>query len=67
MVWELNYRGSLEFLHQANSQKSAQNLKIEDGWTYFLIGWAYIVRPVFDIEITPAQFKRLAQAAERIR
>ena len=39
IVWELNYRGELEFLDQARAQREARGLQLEDGWTYFIHGW----------------------------
>lgn len=67
LAWELNYRGELLFLEQAREQAKERNLTIEDGWYYFLLGWTAIVGLVFDVEITPARFLRLAEAAESIR
>ncbi len=52
IVWELNYRGSLEFMHQAEAQKEERNLTIEDGWTYFIHGWTQVIAEVFHIDIT---------------
>lgn len=52
MVWEFNYRGTLEFMHQAEAQKDARNLTIEDGWTYFIHGWTQVIAEVFHIDIT---------------
>ncbi len=52
IVWELNYRGSLEFMHQAKAQEKEQNLLIEDGWTYFIHGWTQVIAEVFHIDIT---------------
>lgn len=51
IVWEFNYRGSLEFLHQAERQQEVQNLQIENGWTYFIYGWTQVIAEVFHIEI----------------
>lgn len=51
VVWELNYRGDLIFLDQANMQEKPQGLQIEDGWTYFIHGWTQVIAEVFDIEI----------------
>lgn len=67
IAWELNYRGELDFLHQARRQIEARRLRVEDGWYYFVLGWAEIVGTVFDVAITPAQFDQLAAAAEAIR
>ena len=52
IVWELNYRGSLEFLHQAEAQQAEQNLIVEAGWTYFIHGWTQVIAEVFHIDIT---------------
>ncbi|MEO1987269.1 MAG: shikimate dehydrogenase [Martelella sp.] len=51
IVWELNYRGDLIFLDQANAERERKNLQIEDGWTYFIHGWTQVIAEVFDIEI----------------
>ncbi len=67
IAWELNYRGELDFLHQANRQKEARRLHVEDGWYYFLLGWSEVVGTIFDVPITPEKFALLAQAAESIR
>ena len=52
LVWELNYRGTLEFMHQAESQQKSRNLMIEDGWTYFIHGWTQVIAEVFHVDIT---------------
>lgn len=52
IVWEFNYRGSLEFMHQAEAQKESRSLRIEDGWTYFIHGWTQVIAEVFHIDIT---------------
>ncbi|MDO4549565.1 MAG: shikimate dehydrogenase [Clostridia bacterium] len=65
LVWELNYRGSLEFMHQAQSQKDSRNLIIEDGWTYFIHGWTQVIAEVFHTDITGERLAlcdRLARA-----
>ena len=67
IVWELNYRGELEFLHQARRQRDARSLTVEDGWTYFLHGWTQVIAEVFDIDLTDEQFAALADAASELR
>ncbi|HZG56722.1 shikimate dehydrogenase [Paenibacillus sp.] len=62
LVWELNYRGELDFMHQANRQKEARSLHVEDGWIYFLHGWTQVIAEVFDLEMTAERFA----ACERI-
>jgi len=66
IVWELNYRGELNFLYQAEVQAQERHLTIHDGWRYFLHGWSEHIAEVFDIELTPELFNRLAEAAETI-
>jgi len=56
IVWELNYRGSLEFMHQAEKQKESRNLYVEDGWIYFIHGWTQVIAEVFHIDITGDRF-----------
>lgn len=66
-VWELNYRGSLDFYHQAKVQETQQNLHIEDGWIYFLHGWTQIIAEVFQLDLTQALFAELDKAARALR
>lgn len=66
-VWEFNYRGSLEFLHQARAQADARNLTVVDGWRYFIHGWSQVVADVFDLDLTPERVEQLADAAEFAR
>lgn len=67
IAWELNYRGELDFLHQAERQKDVRHLHVEDGWYYFLVGWSEIVGTIFDVAISPEKFDLLAKAAKSIR
>ena len=39
IAWEFNYRGELDFLHQSLAQVESRNVKVEDGWLYFVHGW----------------------------
>jgi shikimate dehydrogenase len=64
IVWELNYRGELGFLHQARRQQRSRELDVHDGWRYFLHGWSEVIAEVFDLELTAERFDRLAEAAE---
>jgi shikimate 5-dehydrogenase len=51
VVWDLNYRGELVFLHQARAQEKDRTLTVVDGWTYFLHGWTQVIAEVFAIDI----------------
>lgn len=66
-VWEFNYRGTLEFYHQAMKQKKERNLHVEDGWVYFLYGWTQVIGEVFDIEIKKEDVDRLGEVAKKVR
>lgn len=59
LVWELNYRGDLLFMHQALSQKDTQSLYVEDGWIYFIHGWTQVISEVFQIQLNNEQFTEI--------
>jgi shikimate 5-dehydrogenase len=67
IAWDLNYRGELDFLRQARQQPASLDVRIEDGWDYFIHGWAAVMEQVFDREITPAQLAAMAEAAAPFR
>lgn len=67
VAWDLNYRGQLDFLQQARRQAAERDLRVADGWNYFLIGWAMVVGYVFGVAIDDHTFAQLAQAAEAVR
>lgn len=67
IAWELNYRGVLDFMHQALAQRESRNVRVEDGWLYFLHGWTQVIAQVLHISIEGALFERLAQIAETVR
>lgn len=63
LVWELNYRGELDFLRQAHRQEQTRDLTVQDGWRYFIHGWTAAIEEVFDIEINGATLDELAVLA----
>jgi shikimate 5-dehydrogenase len=67
LVWELNYRGELDFLHQAKGQAQSRKLTLEDGWIYFLHGWSQVIAEVFHLDLTTELFAQLDEAASVIR
>lgn len=67
LVWELNYRGELDFLHQARRQANARRLTVEDGWVYFLHGWSQVIAEVFGVELDAATFAALDAAAASLK
>jgi len=67
IAWEFNYRGELDFIHQAGKQIGSRNLKVEDGWTYFLHGWSQVVAEVLQVELTAELFQELDRAASAVR
>jgi shikimate dehydrogenase len=66
VVWELNYRGELDFLAHARAH-ARRDLELHDGWDYFLYGWSEVIAEVFDLEIGPRRFDEMKRAADAIR
>jgi shikimate 5-dehydrogenase len=67
IVWELNYRGSLEMLHGARAQQDARKLTVIEGWRYFIHGWTQVIAEVFDLDMPPDRVEELSRiAAEAI-
>jgi len=66
-AWEFNYRGELDFMHQAEAQQKSRNVKIEDGWIYFIHGWTQVIFQALHIEMTPALFDKLEKIADSIK
>jgi len=67
IAWEFNYRGELDFLHQALRQVESRNVTVEDGWVYFLHGWSQVVAQVLHIELNDDLFAQLDKAAMSTR
>jgi shikimate dehydrogenase len=67
VAWEFNYRGELDFLHQARAQSQSRQLRIEDGWLYFLHGWTQVIAQVLHLELTPELFEKLKITANEFR
>lgn len=67
VVWEFNYRGELDFFHQALAQKESHQLVVEDGWVYFLHGWIQVIAQVLHIDLDLPLFNTLSKAAEIVR
>jgi shikimate 5-dehydrogenase len=63
LVWEINYRGDLIFMRQAKAQEKARNLRVEDGWTYFIHGWTQVIAEVFHIDIEGGVLDKLSRIA----
>ncbi len=63
MAWEFNYRGSLDFLRQAEAAKQERHLLVEDGWTYFIHGWTQVISEVFKTDIGTERLQLLSQIA----
>jgi shikimate dehydrogenase len=64
IAWDLNYRGELGFLRQARAQPAERRIRVEDGWTYFVRGWAAHIAEVLHVDLSPELFARLATLAE---
>ncbi len=67
IAWEFNYRGELDFMHQALAQRQSRAVRVEDGWLYFVHGWTQVVAQVLHLDLTPEIFARLESAAASVR
>lgn len=67
LVWELNYRGDLKFLHQAQARQASRNLLVEDGWRYFVHGWTQVIAEVFHRPINSTDFAACEAIANAMR
>ena len=67
IAWEINYRGELDFWHQAMSQRDERNLFIEDGWLYFVHGWTQVIAEVLHIDLDQPTFHELNELASDLR
>ncbi len=67
LVWEINYRGDLRFMHQGIEQKDAKSLHIEDGWRYFIYGWTSVISEVFHIPIVGDVLDKCDEIASNFR
>ncbi len=66
IAWEFNYRGELLFLKQAQAQQTTRDLRVEDGWVYFLHGWSQVVAQVLHLDMSSELFARLSQRAAEV-
>ncbi len=67
IAWEFNYRGDLDFMHQALAQREARGLIVEDGWLYFIHGWTQVVAQVLHIDLSADLLARLSDLAAIVR
>ena len=67
IAWEFNYRGDLQFIQIARSQVKQRGVIIEDGWFYFVCGWAYVMSKVFNFVPNELILSRFTAAVEAIR
>ncbi|HZW02393.1 MAG TPA: hypothetical protein VFF68_00585, partial [Anaerolineaceae bacterium] len=67
IAWEFNYRGELDFMHQALAQVDSRGVRVEDGWVYFVHGWTQVIAQVLHVDLSPALFNRLEQIAATVR
>ncbi len=67
VVWELNYRGALDLLRQAEEQRAERELTVVDGWRYFVHGWSQAIAEIFGIPMPPEVVDELSAAAEALR
>jgi shikimate dehydrogenase len=66
IAWDLNYRGELGFVRQARAQPMARQVRVEDGWDYFVRGWAEHIAQVLHLDLSPQLFARLEASAGQV-
>lgn len=64
VLWDMNYRGELRFLADARD-RGRGDLRIVDGWDYFVYSWTKVVAVVYGIDIPASgpRFDRLSELA----
>lgn len=67
IAWEFNYRGELDFMHQALAQAEARDIQVENGWLYFIHGWTQVISQVLHFDLTPELLEKFAQEAQTVR
>lgn len=67
VVWDLNYRGELDFLRQARAQAQQRHVQVHDGWDYFVGSWAEHIAEIFQLAIPPHQLAQLLAKAQEMR
>jgi shikimate 5-dehydrogenase len=63
IAWDLNYRGSLDFLDTVRSQPPDRRVRAEDGWYCFIYGWALNLEEVFERPVSDEDLEQLAEDA----
>ena len=63
LAWDFNYRGPLTFLEQARRASVAT----EDGWDYFVAGWAAGLAAITGNDLTDELFERFRAASVPLR
>jgi shikimate dehydrogenase len=67
VAWEINYRGELDFWHQAKAQEGSRGILVEDGWLYFLHGWTQHIAEVLHIDMEEDTFAKLTEIVADLR
>jgi shikimate dehydrogenase len=66
-VWDLNYRGQLDFLVHARQQAEAKRLRIIDGFSLFISNWTWLLENVLRKQLNDQDRSDLWQATQLIR
>ena len=67
VIWDLNYRGDLQFLRQARRQAPGSQLQVNDGWQLFCHGWAAALTPILGLPEDDTLGDQFARAAQSLR
>lgn len=63
LAWDFNYRGPLTFLRQAEEA----GVRTEDGWDYFVAGWAAGLAAVGGVDLSENVLNAMREASDAVR
>jgi shikimate 5-dehydrogenase len=67
VLWELNYRGDLQFLKSGRAQAGTSQLQVHDGWQLFCHGWAAPLTAILGLPDQDELGERFAKAAQSLK
>jgi shikimate 5-dehydrogenase len=67
ILWDFNYRGDLQFLEKARPLAKRLQLKLNNGWYYFVCSWFQVMTRVFDAPQNKETLAAFEVAAEKFR
>ena len=66
IVWDLNYRGELSFLRDAQAQAAKRRLSVWDGWPLFIRGWSEALERLRGTSMTDHELAAMRSVADNL-